>query len=95
MFLEILVASSCLSNNQAGCSQATSAYYKGSTELQALAKQAEQIGQHIIETNQWLVWTATPVYALSSGQTARFNIYKNVVIGVNPHDSLVFLELNY
>ena len=94
MLLEIIVASSCI-NYDYGCSHTTGAYYKSNKDLQEFVKQSEQIGQKIVNNNQWIVWTATPIYALSSGQTARFNVYEHVVFGINAKDSKLLFELNY
>lgn len=94
MFLELLIASSCIADNNS-CGYATSAYYKSSQELQDLAKKIEQEGERIVHANEWVIWTATPMYAIASGQVARFNVYKNTTLGLNVKNPTILIELNY
>lgn len=91
MLLEAVIATSCLIQNSS-CSTATSAYYESNRELQEAVKNLEQIGQRIINKNEYIVYVATPTYAIISGQPAAFKIHKGLMLNVNIKQENVALQ---
>jgi hypothetical protein len=94
MFVELLVASSCIYGT-AGCREATNAYYEYNQDLKQFTKSVEEYGKKLTRNHEWIVYAATPVYAIASGQTARFQVYKHTIFGVNPKDKSVLIEWSY
>lgn len=94
MFVEILVATTCISGNP-GCSESTSAYYQYNKDLQQVVRNAENYGKKIVNGNEWIVYAATPAYAVMSGQTARFHLYKGTTLGVNVKSQSLIFQWSY
>ena len=94
MLLELLVVSVCV-NNQGGCSQATSAYYKQNVELQQIAKNVDKFGKEITNNNQWLVYVGAPMYAMAARQPAKILLYKGTVLTMDPYQHMVGLQWSY
>ncbi len=94
MFIELLVASTCVSGNP-GCAESTSAYYQYNKDLQQVVKNTENYGKKLVNGNEWIVYAATPVYAIASGRDAKFRLFKGTTLGVNVRQSSLFLQWNY
>lgn len=94
MLLEALVVGLCTSGSS-GCSEASSAYYKQSKELQQITERLEAYGKDIILNKEWLIYIATPTYALMTNQKANFTIYKGLILGIGVRDSSVSLTWRY
>ena len=59
MLLEALVFTVCVQNN-GGCSESTSAYYKQSLSLQDLNDRLQTFSQNMIHDKEWIVYIGTP-----------------------------------
>ncbi len=94
MFLEALVVTVCL-QGAGGCSETTSAYYKQSVVLQDINRNIEDYGKRITRNNEWLVYAATPLYAIASQKPATIKVYKGTTISVDPWKQAVALQWNY
>jgi len=94
MFLEALVVAACL-QQKGGCSESTSAYYKSNKELQEATKNAEALGKRIVNGNEWIVYAATPMYAIATGATANFHIHKGWIFGVDIKNERVMIQWSY
>lgn len=94
MLLEALVAGACLGGT-AGCGEATTAYYKSSKELQQTMDNLESMGKKVVDNNKYLVYVATPAYAVLSGQAASFAVYRGVIFNVNIRQQAVALQWTY
>jgi hypothetical protein len=94
MLLEVLVISVCV-NQQGGCSEATSAYYKQSKDLQTISENAEKLGKKLAAEHEWLVYTATPIYALASRQPAKILLYKGTILSIDPFKQAIGIQWNY
>ncbi len=94
MFLEAMVTTICLAG-QPGCSTATNAYYESNKEIQQSVKNLEKIGKNLIEGHEYIVYVATPVYAIMSGKPASFKISRNLSFNVNIKQEFVALQWNY
>lgn len=95
MILELLVVSACTSPTQAGCSQVTSAYLSTNAELAKTFENTQYRLQKMIGGNEWIVVVATPMYAMATGQSARFVVSKRTKLVVNVKQQFVGLEWNY
>lgn len=94
MLLEAIIATTCIIG-QSGCSEATGAYYQSNKELQELVKNTEKLGQQLIKGNEYIVYVATPAYAIASGQNASFKVYKQLIFNVNVRKETVGLQWSY
>lgn len=94
MFLEMMVASVCIIG-QDGCSSATSAYYQSNKEMQEIVKNAEQYGQKLVKGHEYIVYAATPIYAVASGKPAIIKISRTLNLNVDVKGSAVALQWNY
>lgn len=93
MLLEALVVTVCLQGS--GCSESSRAYYLQNPELQEFVKSAENTGKRLVNNNKWIVYAATPVYAMVSGQTAQFHIYKTWSLEMNMRSQVVGIRWTY
>lgn len=94
MFLEVLIATTCLSE-RTGCSEATSAYYESNKELQQQVKYAEGVGKRMIAGHEYLIYVATPFYAFASGKPASFKLHQKLVLNVDVKQQAIALQWNY
>lgn len=94
MLLESLIVATCVSE-RSGCGEATSAYYQSSKELQVMVKNAEKIGNRLIKGNEYIIYVATPLYAVASGQTASFRVVSNMMLNINVKQSSIGLQWNW
>jgi len=92
-FIEVLVITACIQGS--GCNESTSAYYGYNKDLQAVKANAEKYGKSVVRNNQWIVYGATPAYAMLSGQTAHIKLYKAWMLNLNAKDQMVGLQWNY
>lgn len=94
MLIEALVITACL-QQQGGCSESTSAYYKYNTNIQAVVENVEKLGKRITKGNEWLVYVATPVYAVAAGQQANFKLSGAWMLGIDVKNEAVLLKWSY
>lgn len=94
MLAEVIVISVCL-QQQGGCSESTSAYYKYNKEVQTLVESVEKVGQRLITGNEWLIYIATPIASIASGKPANFYIKKGLMLGIDARKELVMLQWSY
>jgi hypothetical protein len=94
MLLEALVITVCV-NGYDGCSQSTSAYYQHNKELQAISKRVERYGKELTKNHEWLVYAATPIYAIASQKPAKFMIYKGTTLNVDPWKQSLGIQWSY
>ena len=94
MMVEALVIAACL-QNQGGCSESTSAYYESSKEAKAFVQNAEKLGKRMVAGHEWMVYAATPVYAMASGKPAFIHVYKAIVVGVDIKKEQLLLQWSY
>ena len=92
-FIEALVIGACLQGS--GCRESTSAYYSYNKDLQAAKVRVEKYGKVIVKNNQWLVYSASPAWAMASGQTAHIKLYRQWVLNLNVKDQMVGLQWTY
>lgn len=94
MFLETLIAANCIVN-KVGCGESTSAYYQQSVELHDLKDKIENYGKYIVQDQDWLIYAATPMYAIAAKQSARIMINHNLMMNVDLNKSTLGLQWNY
>ena len=94
MLVELLIVTACL-QDKGGCSESTSAYTKYNVEVAKTIENVERYGQRLVNSNEWVVYAATPFLAAVSGKTANFKIYKGLVLGVNVKQENVLLQWSY
>lgn len=94
MLLESLIVATCVSA-RSGCGEATSAYYQSNKDLQAMVKNAEKFGNRIIKGNEYIIYVATPLYAVAAGQSASFRVMSNMMLNVNVKQSSLGLQWNW
>lgn len=94
MLLEALVITACI-QNKGGCSESTNAYYHSNKGLQTVVENAEQFGRRITKGNEWLVYVATPIYAVASGKPANFKLHKAWILRVDVKKELIVLQWSY
>lgn len=94
MLAEALVLAACI-QNQGGCTEASSAYYQGNKDLQIVAKNVEDLGNRVVQGNEWIVYAATPFYAAMSGQQSNFKLSRQWLMGINVKKELVVLQWSY
>ena len=94
MFLELLVAGICVSG-KSGCSSAASAYYTQSVELQDLSSRVDTYSRKIATTNEWLMYSAVPIYTLGTKEPIKFLLYKGTTLDLNLKKSAIFVEWSY
>lgn len=82
MFLEVLVAGTCLAG-KAGCGSATSAYYQQSAELKKINHDLEEYGKKIAKNNQYIMYAITPIAAVASGKPVTITITRRLVFNVD------------
>lgn len=92
--LEALVVTIC-TIGKTGCSESTSAYYKQSDDLQELTRSVNDYGQKITKDQQWLVYTATPIYMIKNKQVASIRVYKNAVLNLDSKESNLIFKWNF
>lgn len=94
MFLELLVATVCISG-EPGCSTATSAYYESNKELQQSVKRMEKMGKELVRGNEYIVYAATPLYAVLSNKPASFKLGRNLNLNISVKQASIGLQWNY
>ena len=94
MLMEALVVISCV-QQKGGCSESTSAYYQSNKDAQAIVQKVEDFGKKIVNNNEWLVYAATPMYAVASGETAHFHVYRGWILGINVKKETVLIQWSY
>jgi hypothetical protein len=94
MLLEALVIGICAQGYD-GCSQSTSAYYQQSKELQQVSKNVEEYGKKITDNNSWIIYFATPAYAIASRRPAKVLIYRGTTFNVDIWHQSVGLQWSY
>lgn len=94
MILEALVVVVC-AQGQGGCGHSTSAYYKQSKQLQAVAKRVDDLGKRYLEDREWIVYVGTPLYALATKKPAKVLIYKGTTFNIDPWNNAVGLQWSY
>ena len=95
MILEMLIVGVCLNPGQDGCQEATHSYFMQSKELQEVSKNLEKTGNRIVQGNEWIVWAASPVYMMASGQTAKFKLHDNWYMDVNVAQKYAGIRWNF
>ena len=93
MLLESLVFITCAQGD--GCGTVTEAYYKSNAELQSVVKGAEDFGKRLVKGNEYIVYAATPIYAIATGQGATFKIGSHSVLLLNPYKESVGFVWTY
>jgi hypothetical protein len=94
MLLETIVAATCIQGP--GCSQATSAYYKQSAELQQIVHNVENYSNHVAsQYPTTVVYVLTPLYTLTISRSASFKIYKTLMFEVNVKNETLALKWSY
>ncbi len=93
MLLESLVVYACLQGK--GCSDSTSAYYSYNKELQYMSKRVEHYGQMISKDRAYIVYVATPLYAVMTGKKAEFLIHKGFYLLVDVKEPGIGLKWSY
>lgn len=95
MFLvEALVVATCL-QQKGGCSESTSAYYSYNKEVQNIVKTTEAFGKKIVKGNEWIVYAASPLYAVAAGKPVNIHMYKGWVLGLDIKQELVLIKWSY
>lgn len=94
MLLEALVLSVCAQGSN-GCSQATSAYYEQSKDLQDLSRRIELIGKNLAQDHQWVVYVATPAYELVAHQPVKLFVHSGTTMTLDPFNKFVGLQWSY
>ena len=94
MLMEALVVTACL-QQKGGCSESTSAYYKSNKEIQDIVHNVDAFGKRIVRGNEWIVYAATPMYAIATGATANFHIHKGWMLGIDIKGEKVLLQWSY
>lgn len=97
MLLEALVITVCTTGTTgaSGCNQATNAYYKQSKPLQDLNHSIESLGKKITKDHTWIVYAASPLYAMLSRRPAQINIYRGTTLIADPWNQALGLQWNY
>lgn len=93
MILEALVFYSCL--NGKGCAESSVTYYQQSEEARTLVKEAEEKAKRLVDNNEYIVYVATPAYALIAGKPAEFVVNKNWTISVELKEPAVGVKWSY
>lgn len=93
MLLEIMVATSCIS--QVGCQETTHAYYLQSKELQKLGTSIEKYSNELFKGNEWIVWVGTPAVTWLRGQNTKIKVSENWYIDVNAPKKYVGIQYNW
>ena len=94
MLLEAMIAATCISERN-GCGEITSAYYESNKELQQQVKYAEGVGKRIIRGHEYLVYVATPFYAVMAGKPASFKLHDKLMLNVDVKQQALALQWNY
>lgn len=94
MLLETLIVVTCI-NQQGGCSEATSAYYQQSKELQQFSSDMTKVSKELLVDNEWLVYVASPLYAVATRKPVKFIAYKGTVISIDTFEPKLFVQWNY
>ena len=94
MIIEALVITTCL-QQQGGCSESTSAYYQYNKEAQEFVINVEKFGKKVIQGHEWLIYVASPIYALATNQQVNFKLSNHLLFGLNPKKELVILQWSY
>jgi hypothetical protein len=94
MLMEALVIVACL-QGKGGCSESTSAYYKSNKDAQVIVENVEALGKRVTKGNEWLVYVATPIYAIAAGQPANIFLHKEWILGINLKKELIALQWSY
>ena len=92
--LEALVMAACL-QNKGGCSEATRTYYSYNKDAQVLISNIAQYGKNLTKGSEWLVYVATPIYAVASSKPANFPLYKRFILSVDFKKELVAVQWSY
>lgn len=92
--LEALVITVCIQGYE-GCSQSTSAYYQQSKELKAVKKNVENYGKKLARNNEWLVYAATPMYAIAMRKPAKILVYRGVTLNIDPWTETIGFQWTY
>lgn len=93
MLVESLVIFACIEGH--GCTQSTGAYYVYNRDAKKVVQNVQDYGKRIAKDNELLVYAVTPVYALASGNTARFKMGKGFILKLDVKDQGIGLEWTY
>lgn len=95
MFLEAIIATTCIAGQQVGCGEATSAYYKSNKELQEAFINAEDYGKSLLSGKEYVVYIATPLYAVAAGKPASFRLKQTLILNLDFKQGSFALQWNY
>lgn len=93
MILEALVITACL--NQKGCDQSKEAYYKQSTDLQAISYNLKRTGDNLIKGNEWLLYALSPGYLIASGREAKFKLTRLFYVEIGRNQQGAGIEWHF
>lgn len=93
MFLESMIFVACSQGK--GCTEATTAYYQSSKELQEAALYIDGYAKRLSQHYPTIVYIMTPIYSVAIEGRGSFVMYKTLMCELNFRNEVISLKYTF